>query len=358
MRFNASEMGRLVRCPGSKSLQAAYPDTRDWTATEGVVAATVAEDCLKTGKSPVDFINTSRQNIYIDQDMAHHLTPYVEHCRALKEDINQAGIEVKYTMPHGNNTLVAIPDYWTRRDGTLYVRDLKYGHGWVEVFENYQLLSGALMLIGGETKRVNLGIVQPRANHPDGLIRVWEFDVEEIRPYGNFITGAMERAALAVPPVETGNHCRYCRAFLHCDANRRAKGNALDYAGMASHSRLLPEHFGAEMDLIDRAVTMLTQRKTAMETEGLAMIKAGSVLQGWEARQSMGPMVWGCDAVVMGPLLKVDLRKPPEAITPAQAIARKLLTEKQVKPLAPRAPGAPKLKRTDIAAARRIINGL
>ena len=356
MRFSASEMPRLVSCPGSKSLQKQYPDTSRREATEGTVAAAVAEDCFKSGGSPVDYLGTSRQNVYIDQDMVHHLSLYVDHCRSLGRGI----AEDKQEMNTGFGELVGIPDYWFWDSAgcVLYVRDLKYGHGWVEVFENYQLLSYALLLMHSHVNRINLGIVQPRANHPDGPIRVWEFSADDIRPYRNWINDAIERAAMPEPPVQTGNHCRYCRALLHCHAARNAAGGSLDYAGLAGHGPLEPEQFGPEMNLLDRAVTMLTQRKAAMEAEGLAMIKAGKILPGWEARSTMGAMAWGPDAIAAGDMLGVDLRKPAKAITPKQAVDRGILTARAVRDLAPRKPGAMKLKRVDIGAARRIISGL
>jgi hypothetical protein len=355
MRYHASGMGRLVRCPGSKSIQAAYQDTQRWEATEGQVAHEVAAGCLRSGADPISYLGQSLRNIYIDQEMVHHVSLYVEHCRSMGQGV----IEGSWEISHGNDILTGTLD-WRSVDtttGTIYIRDLKYGFGWVEVFENYQLLSYAMLardLSAGA--RINIGIVQPRANHPDGPIRTWEFAADDLRPYANSIRGAMERASMADPPTVSGSHCRYCRGLLRCHTAAVAAGYAMDAAGTAGHGPMTPDQFALEMEFVTRASEMLGQRLTAMEAEGISMVKSGAIIPGWEARQAMGAMAWtGTDPVASGKMLCVDLRQPVKAITPTQAIARKLLTDKMVKALTERSPGSHKLKRTDAGWARRIL---
>ena len=356
MRFHASEMPRLVPCPGSKSIQKEYPDTQRREATEGQVAHAVSAGSLRSGSSPIEYLGQSLRNVYIDQEMLHHVSLYVEHCRSLGPGVIEGPLELQ----HGDNTLAGTPDYNYMDEAAriFYIRDLKYGHGWVEVFENQQLLSYIMMASNvGLGWRLNLGIVQPRANHPDGPVRVWEFDALELRTYANFIKGAMERAAMADPPTKTGGHCRYCRGLLRCHSAASAAGFAIDVAGASGHGHLDPRQFAQEMEYIDRAHNMLGQRKTAMEAEGISMVKAGTILPGWEARQTMGAMAWtGADPIAAGDIMGVDLRMPAKAITPNQAITRKIMTEKMVKALTRRELGGFKLKRTDNKWAKRILS--
>jgi hypothetical protein len=66
----------------------------------------------------------------------------------------------------------------------LYVRDLKYGaNAVVEAEDNKQLkiyALAALLTVKGAVKYVDVGIVQPRAKHPDGPIRSVRFPAIEL----------------------------------------------------------------------------------------------------------------------------------------------------------------------------------
>ena len=133
----------------------------------------------------------------------------------------------------------------------------------------------------------------------------------------------------------------------------------MDAAGTSGHGPMTPDQFAMEMEFVTRASAMLGQRLTAMEAEGISMVKSGAIIPGWEARRAMGAMAWtGTNPVAAGKMLGVDLRQPVKAITPAQAIARKLLTDKMVKALTRRELGARKLKRTDNKWARKLLTTL
>lgn len=365
MRFNVSELGRTVPCYGSKLIESKYPVVQRFEATEGTVAAKIAEDCLITGKPLTDYIGQSVDNIYIDQTMVHYLASYVNHCRRIGEKYPGA-VEGKFELEHHGHTLVGKLDYWNYHPDThtLYVDDLKYGFGLVESKMNWQLLGGAFLImshydwIAAECKTVVLTIIQPRGNHPAGIDRPWQFDADLMRNYANQIKGAMLGAAMENPETKTGPHCKHCRGLLRCHSAETARGLAMDFAGDSYHSEPTAEQLAYDIDVTERAVGMLEQRLTAQKTLGLEMIRKGSLLPGWESRGSMGNLMWSGDAILAGDMLDVDLRKPEVPYTPTQAINMSLLDEKTVKSMSARKPGGLKLKRTSIEYARRILNEL
>jgi len=111
-----------------------------------------------------------------------------------------------------------------------------------------------------------------------------------------------------------------------------------------------------EMDTVERAVRMLTQRQAALEESGLALCKAGKVIPGWETRNVAGPLAWNVDPIAVGDAMGMDLRAPVKAITPTQAVSRKLLPAGTIKSLASRLAGGAKLKRINHTRAKMILS--
>jgi hypothetical protein len=120
---------------------------------------------------------------------------------------------------------------WHPDTHTLFVRDLKYGAGVaVNAERNLQLRIYALatlitMKLPATT--VNIGIVQPRYDHPDGLIRSIDFDNADLLDLHADVMDAVSNVALArqqqgsknweqkfLVPSEKG--CRWCPASAKC----------------------------------------------------------------------------------------------------------------------------------------------
>jgi len=282
--------------------------------------------------------------------MLHYLQVYVDDCR------KPGKLEKNKQLEHTGHILTGTPDYVCFDNGVLKVKDLKYGYGWVEVFENWQLLAYAALWYHPSCTSIELTIIQPRASHPGGPIRRWTFPSELMRNYTNQIIGAIEDADADEPRVNTGAHCRYCRGLVNCHGAQAAAGYAVDYAGTAGHMALTPDMIAIEMGITERAVKMLTQRQTALEESGFALCKAGKIVPGWEVQSTAGPLAWDVDPIAVGDAMGVDLRAPTKAITPTQAVSRKLLPADTVKSLAFRTAGSVKLKRINHTRAKRILS--
>ena len=339
-------------CPGSKKIQSVYPNMSGYAATEGSVAHGIAAEVLKTGNPLTEYLGRSINNIYVGQEMLHYLQVYVDDCQAPGE------LEENKQFEYEGHTLTGTPDYVCFDEGTLKIKDLKYGYGWVEVFENWQLLAYAVLCQQPSLTTVELTIIQPRASHPEGSIRRWTFPAELLRNYTNQIIGAFEAADADDPATTTGEHCRYCRGLINCHAARAAAGYAIDYIGPAGHTAMTPGMMALEMDVAERAVKMLAQRQTALEEAALAMCKEGKIIPGWEARSVAGALAWNkdIDPVTVGDAMGADLRAPVKAITPTQARDRKLVPAATITSLASRTTGSAKLKRVDYTRAKRILS--
>lgn len=350
-----------MACPGSHLLEQQFPSNSGEAAKEGTVAHTLASwDLL--GKGPAaQYINMEVDGVLVTDEMAHFVNQYVDYCRHVTAGSSTVLIEQPQKMVIvDDHWLLGTPDYVVANEKVVNIIDLKYGFGWIEVQENWQLLSYAILVwlsYGGQwmPQNVRLTVIQPRASHPDGPVRHWDFDGELLRNYYNRIRGAIEQAALQNAPTKSGGHCRYCRALLDCTTNRQSSGQCLDVADNVGLMATEAKDVAVELSLIETAIERLTHRQTALEATGIKLAQEGKPVPGYECKQSYGRANWTVDAIATGDDMGIDLRAPAKPITPAQAISRKLLPERMVKMLSERKPGEFKLKRVDIDAIRRII---
>jgi hypothetical protein len=65
-------------------------------------------------------------------------------------------------------------------------------------------------------KYVYITVVQPRAPHPDGIIRTQMLSLMEVLSFGGELLGAAEKTFADDAPVVSGDHCRFCPAKAIC----------------------------------------------------------------------------------------------------------------------------------------------
>jgi len=358
--FHPSSMPRVVPCPGSYQIGKRYKNHSGFEATEGTVAHEVAHGIMSRLK-PESYVGKSIKNVLVTQEMAAHAKMYVDHCFSLRGPKGLGHSEWK----HSADGLTGTVDFWTiGPDEWLYIRDFKYGFGWVEAPENWQLIAYATLLIdyhnskGGSFPGVDLGIVQPRANHPDGPIRNWRVSIKELDEYLKTMADAMDNAVSDSPLTFTGPHCRYCPGLLQCHSARAAAGFAIDYSGISGDDEIAPEILAAELEAVELALKTLKYRQAALETAGVEMARSGNIIPGWSCQQSVGNMVWKSapeQTITLGDIMGVDLRAPQTAITPAQARDRKIMDIDTIKTLTERKPGAFKLKRINERKIKELL---
>ena len=250
----------------------------------------------------------------------------------------------------------------------LYVLDYKFGHAWVEVFENWQLLAyaaGALEMLQtvegviADKTRVVMGIIQPRSYHPDGPIRLWEVESAALlRPYFQTMNAAARAAVEPGAKLTPGTHCRdfHCDARHACPALQNEGLKAVDRSRSAVPFNLPNDALGVELTDLRRTIKMLEARETGLAGQAEALITRGERVPFFTLERKPGNLEWTSpvmDVIEMGKLLGADLRKPVDVITPTQA--KKLIGDEVVAGLASRPPGTAKLVAVDDTSARKIF---
>lgn len=224
------------------------------------------------------------------------------------------------------------PDLWVYdiTTMTLYIWDYKFGHGIVEVFENWQLLdylAGILEAIGIDGNmeqhvKVVFTIVQPRAFHRDGPIRRWRVEsAANLRGYHNRLEMAAEDAMSGFASATPNANCVHCEARHVCQALQRDayRSAQLSYQGVPV--LMTPEAVGLELTLLTEAAKRLEARINGLATQGDAMVRGGKSVPGWELEKVLPREKWHDPkkAAAYARLLKLDIVKEESLITPRQA---------------------------------------
>jgi hypothetical protein len=180
-KLSPSKAEQWMTCPGSVVLSEGMIEAESGYADEGTRAHAMAEKWLlghlaRHGETP-SFKKPE------EIEMAKYVKTYIDECLGLT--IKGAKVFVEKTVAidkdvYGTADFIA----WHPATATLHIRDLKYGAGVpVDVGRNTQLriyAFAALITMKLPAAVVSIGIVQPRYEHPDGPVRIVDFDVAEL----------------------------------------------------------------------------------------------------------------------------------------------------------------------------------
>lgn len=325
-----SSAHRWVRCPASPDMEAQYPEQGDQEAARlGTAAHWVMEQFL-TGNVMVEIGAVTPNGVMVTQEMlegaelifndvARRLRPRTKLC-----------VEQRVAIPtvHAQNWGTPDVHAWDSHD--LYIWDYKFGHEQVEVFENWQLMDYAAGCIHASDIelaliKVTMIVVQPRAYHKGGPVRAWERSALELNPYIHTLAMAADEATSAsLPPraKPTPDGCKHCTARHACMALQRAAYQGVALAETAQASELPPDALGLEMRLLTEASKLIEARLSGLETQALALMRQAVTVPHWVLRPGTSRTVWNKpddEILALGAMMGLDLAKPKEAITPAQA---------------------------------------
>lgn len=364
-----SSAARRIQCPGSTLLEAAYPEAETTPeAAEGEAAHWAAAEML-SGRL-VDVGQIAPNGVVLTQEMVEGADLYYDDVVATLKPYgitpDKGQIEQQIAIPRIHPQSFGTPDYavWLRF-GSLAVWDYKFGHRFVEVYENWQLIEYVAGLLHGLLQQgyddrnidVTVKIVQPRAYHRSGPIRSWSFRASDIRAHVNIASTAAHEALGPEPKQRVGPECRDCRARHACVTLQRAAMRELDEAGREQPLELPPAALGLELALLRAGIERLEARASGLEEQALAQIKRGASVPGWTVEHGAGRQRWAkpaAEVLAVGQMFGVDLARPVEPITPLQAV-KAGLPEQMLSALAETPRGAAALVRDDGSKARAIF---
>lgn len=335
-----SSGARIVACAGSVNLEALYPeDTETEQAREGTAAHWALAEVLNSRAIAAGQVSDA--GFVLTQQMIEGAEDVLRRVHALCAEYGEQPrmfVEQRMSAARIHAQCWGTPDLvlWFPIARVLAVLDYKFGHGWVEVFENWQLIAydvAALDMLGlnGLTEQsvtVRNIIAQPRSYHPDGPIREWALPATDLRPLVNRWAAAAAEALGPSPMVKVNPECQYCRARHACPALQAHGLRSIDRAREAVPFDLPPHALGIELADLRQAIKALQARETGLATQVELILTRGERVPFWGIEQKPGRLAWTVppeQVLALGAVTGKSLAEPPTPITPTQAKDRGLI---------------------------------
>lgn len=267
-RLGASKAERWINCPGSIRLSEGLPNYSSEYAREGTAAHEVAEMCLKNGKDAIEFlgaeIKVEGHLVEVTEEMCEAVQVFVSHVRKVAGK-RQLMVEQKFDLSPLNppDEMYGTSDavVWDEKTKILDVTDYKHGKGVaVDVIENEQLSIygiGSVLKLGKKPKKIRLHVIQPRAHHPDGPIRIVEYTYAQLVAFKKLLFAAAAETLKPDAKLQVGAWCRFCPAMPKCPAqHKHAIETAQEDFAVVKYEPSLP----SPEVLSDEQITLILER--------------------------------------------------------------------------------------------------
>lgn len=328
-----SSAARWVACPGSVAMSMLYPEPETPESREGTAAHWVAYELFNEDTPEIGEIAPNGE--VVTEEMVEGAILY---CDAIRPALSlcpvgtRAHIEERVDISYINAHNWGTPDLWffNETSAELWIYDYKFGHGYVDAFENWQLIDYAAGILAeldvcglyDQAIRVHITVVQPRSYHKDGPVRTWSIVASELRPYFNIITNQAAVALSNNPPCIPNDECEFCPGRHACNALQIEAYKAIKHSGRSVPVELSNDALALEAFILNRAKKRLDARLTGLEQQIESRIRGGQIVSGYAVEPSYGRETWAvptAEVLALGNLFSVPVAKN-DVITPNQAI--------------------------------------
>lgn len=280
-------------------------------------------------------------------------------------------VEERVDIPRIHPQCWGTPDIWafSLKPFVLEVIDYKFGHRFVDEYENYQgiaYIAGIIDVIAAKIGEaagvidqlltVNFTVIQPRCFYKGSPVRTWSVKASDLRAYVNILGMAAEASLAPNPTASTSEECRDCPGRHACPALQLAAYADAEYAVKSSPVELPPAAASLELKMLERSLERLQSRVEGMREAVGTYIRQGHHVPWHKAEQGFGRQQWTLppeQIIAMGQLMNVDLSKPGVK-TPKQA-AKSGIDEAVIKAYSVTPLGSVKLVPDNPADARRVF---
>lgn len=344
-----SSMPQTVFCAGSVMMQMQFPQVSTDDSRAGDAVHEIAANVLKAYQGsevgselayphqilPTDYVGErDSAGTLITPEMADGAEVYTSHIlRRANElgSLRSMSIEQMVQCPSIHpSACFGTPDHalWYEKTGTLYVDDLKYGHGFVDEFENWQNLTYAsgkldeLNISGIDDQFINLelSIIQPRY-YSGEPVRTWRLKASDLRGYVNTMQYQVQKALMPDAETRSGSQCRHCTGRRACPAARQSAYWAMEVSGQAMPKDITPGALGTELSYLQRGIKAMKYMETALLEQAESLVDDHVIVPGYARQLTKGNRRWkGSDEQVIqiGHAIGIELQEQ-KPISPAHA---------------------------------------
>lgn len=286
-----SKLARPMVCAGFLSFEGLEESEPGEAAQEGTAAAELFERLLLGNDIPAQ----ARNGVYFNDEMRFYLKPMVEEIRSRAEGKILAEQKIDWQTRSGIN-IKGTYDVSYVSEGRLYIDDLKYGWGIVEVTENWQLLGyaiGEVIRRGQSFNEVVLRVLQPRPHHEEGCIREWKLTYAQLLDYKERIEKRMEEITNGLKTLQTSKNCKYCSAAAEaCPAFNRLFYRALEVTTQFTQDSIDENELAQQLDHVSRASEVIKIKQDSLNELATSRIKAGKIVPGYVTEERYGDRKW------------------------------------------------------------------
>ncbi len=379
---SASIWGAPNGCPGWVKMMANVPEeirnARTPASIEGDAAHKLSEQMIDSAvraniEKPIrgETVGSLIADAVVTDEMFDACELYANDVRevALKTRVVGGaffGIEERFDIWKVHRECFGTPDMFIYDSvaNTLYLWDFKFGHVYVDEYENRQ----AICYIAGIVARlvpkgfndpklkIVIRIVQPRVYGRGGAIREWRTSGPGVVKYVHELNEGAHIALSDEAVIHTGSHCRYCKARTICPEALKAGLSLYEMASAPTSQNMSLEAVGVQYAILERAKEQIDALENGFAEQITHLLKSGKSIPGHTLEPKMGRKRWNrpdSEVISMGALLGVELSNG-KAITPNQAIARGV-DENVVKSFSKTPSNGLKLVKTNSNLANRIF---
>ena len=356
--IRCSSLHRPMQCLGYLSLENLLVEEAGQPAKDGTACGELLSEMIRQGTPTPNVGTTATNGVFFDQVMWFYARDtYNTILQRAQGNRIETEERIDWMTPAGIKIRGQF-DISFVVGNTLYIEDLKYGYGIVDVKENWQLIGYAI----GQWQRlwnmrqynpeyISFTIHQPRPYHEDGRVRTWVISANELIGYMNHIGNRLHAYVNGDRTLATGKSCKYCDAASTCPALNRSANKAIDTVMSDwTEKPLTNEEVAEQYELLQRAHELLELRLKSMEQLAINRIQNNQIIPGYAFEMTYGDRKWKSNVTAesVHALTGVNVLKT-EMLSPNQAekagVSKKLtaaLTEKPAK--------GTKLVKKDIAA--------
>lgn len=355
------------QCPAWVSMNHHYPKPDTPETLEGNAAHWVAWELL-AGRQVCEG-QICPNNIVVTEEMIEGGELMVETIRLRIPPDAKIYVERPVSCATINAHCWGTPDVWAFFGDTLEIIDYKFGHRFVDEFENDQCVTYAAGIIDqiaeqlqigagvlDQQLKVNITIVQPRCFYKGASVRTWSTIGSDLRPQINKLYAAAELALMPNPVAITNIECLDCPGRHVCPALQKSAYSDAEFAVQSTPVELSPAAASLELKMLERALDRLQSRVDGLKEVVTGHIRAGNFVPWHRVEQGYGRQRWNMtndEVIILGQLMGVDLSKPGVK-TPKQALQSgvdaAVITEYSSTPM-----GSLKLVPDNPADARRVF---
>ena len=362
--IRCSSLHRPMQCLGYLSLENLVHEEAGQPAKDGTAVGELLSEMIRQRTDSPKIGTTASNGTFLDQDMWFHARDtYNTILQRAQGNPIETEERIDWMTPAGIKIRGQF-DISFVVGNTLYVEDLKYGYGIVEVKDNWQLIGYAI----GQAQRlgqmhnykpdyVSFTIHQPRPYHEDGRVRTHIITWDELIKYYQDIVQRMQDYVSGARTLETGKACKYCNAGSTCPALNRSANKAMDTVLCEwSEKPLTNEEVAEQYELLQRAHELLELRLKSVEQLAISRIQANQIIPGYAFEMAYGDRKWKSNVTPesIHALTGVTITKT-EMLSPNQAekagVSKKLTSVFTEKP----AKGVKLVKKDVSAEANKIL---